>query len=244
MLPAAFFFAPPAADPGAARSPRPRVRIRSCEPAGHGDAGRRGGVKFSAMFRRIGASENTGMAAEITASRVQDRAPPGSASAEVVMRQHERWLRGVIYAVTGRLDLVDDVLQEVWIRVCQQIGSVREPQRLRGWLYRVARNAAIDARRGARRREAVPLEAVEGLVVLPSAGAPPARVMRSELRENLLRAVEALPALYREPFVLRHLEGWSYARIGEVLGLSVETVETRLVRARRLLREMLDGKAG
>ncbi len=185
------------------------------------------------------------MAAEITASRAQHRAPAGIAPpGDVLLRQHENWLRGVIYAVTGRLDLVDDVLQEVWIRVCQQIHSVREPQRLRGWLYRVARNAAIDARRGTRRHEAVPLEAVEGQVVEPGGGGPPARAMRAELREALLRAVEALPALYREPFVLRHLEGWSYARIGEVLGLSVETVETRLVRARRLLREMLDGKVG
>ena len=56
------------------------------------------------------------------------------------------------------------------------------------------------------------------------------------------RLYELLPAIYREPFVLRHLEDWSYAEIGEVLGLSVDTVETRLVRARRLLREMLQGK--
>jgi RNA polymerase sigma-70 factor (ECF subfamily) len=54
--------------------------------------------------------------------------------------------------------------------------------------------------------------------------------------------VQSLPALYREPFVLRHLQDWSYAEIGEVLGLTTETVETRLVRARRMLREMLQGK--
>jgi RNA polymerase sigma-70 factor (ECF subfamily) len=51
-----------------------------------------------------------------------------------------------------------------------------------------------------------------------------------------------LPAIYREPFALRHLEGWTYAEIGTVLDLPLETVETRLVRARRLLREMLSGK--
>ena len=67
-------------------------------------------------------------------------------------------------------------------------------------------------------------------------------VEASETRETLLRAVQSLPALYREPFVLRHLENWSYAEIGELLGLPDETVETRLTRARRLLREMLHGK--
>ena len=65
--------------------------------------------------------------------------------------------------------------------------------------------------------------------------------MGGELRAELLQAIEALPALYREPFVLRHLEDWSYAQIGELLGLPTETVETRLVRARRLLREALRG---
>jgi RNA polymerase sigma-70 factor (ECF subfamily) len=61
--------------------------------------------------------------------------------------------------------------------------------------------------------------------------------------EAMLAAIEALPPLYREPFVLKHVEGWSYAQIGEALGLPNDTVETRLVRARRLLRERLNGKA-
>jgi RNA polymerase sigma-70 factor (ECF subfamily) len=63
-----------------------------------------------------------------------------------------------------------------------------------------------------------------------------------EVSEVVLEAIRALPALYREPFVLRHLQGWSYRQIAETMGLPVDTVETRLVRARRLLREALDGK--
>lgn len=198
---------------------------------------------FSAMIGRPGASEHTGMAAEVTASGVQGRTPADSppASGEAAVRQHERWLRGVIYAVTGRLDLVDDVFQEVWIRACRQIHGVRDPKRIRGWLYRVARNAAIDARRSLRRQRGVSLDAVPGDGPGEHHSDPATRLMQSELRERLLRAVEALPMRYREPFVLRHLEDWSYAQIAELLGLSLETVETRLVRARRLLREMLDG---
>jgi len=71
---------------------------------------------------------------------------------------------------------------------------------------------------------------------------PPAAVAARETRATLLQAVQALPAPYREPFVLRHLEDWSYAQIADVLGLTAEAVETRLVRARRLLRDMLAGK--
>ncbi|MDO8630448.1 MAG: sigma factor-like helix-turn-helix DNA-binding protein, partial [Phycisphaerales bacterium] len=60
----------------------------------------------------------------------------------------------------------------------------------------------------------------------------------------VLSAIMALPAIYREPFVLRHMNDWSYRRISDVMGLPVDTVETRLVRARRLLREVLVGRIG
>jgi RNA polymerase sigma-70 factor (ECF subfamily) len=159
-----------------------------------------------------------------------------------LVREHEGWVRGVIYGTTGRADLVDDVAQQVWTQVWQRLGSLNDPRRLRAWLYAVARNAAIDASQDRRRRSAMGLDFVaDGLGDNPERG-PVRAAVGGELREVLLRSVEALPALYREPFVLRHLEDWSYAEIGDLLGLSVETVETRLVRARRLLREMLKGK--
>lgn len=159
-----------------------------------------------------------------------------------IVRENEGWVRGVIYGTIGRADLVDDVAQQVWTQVWQRLGSLQDPRRLRAWLYAVARNAAIDASQDRRRRSTIGLDFVaDGLGDNPGRG-PVKSVVGDELRETLLRAVEALPALYREPFVLRHLEDWSYAEIGNLLGLSVETVETRLVRARRLLRETLQGK--
>jgi RNA polymerase sigma-70 factor (ECF subfamily) len=63
-----------------------------------------------------------------------------------------------------------------------------------------------------------------------------------EQHGEVLNAVRALPALYREPFVLRHLNNWTYQEIADVMGMPVDSVETRLVRARRLLREALKDK--
>jgi RNA polymerase sigma-70 factor (ECF subfamily) len=161
---------------------------------------------------------------------------------ERIIRANDGWVRGVIYGTTGRRDLVDDVAQHVWTQVWQRLDSLQDPRRLRSWLYAIARNAAIDASQERKRRNAVGLEHVAEYLGDGGSRAPVRLAAGDELRETLLRAVEALPALYREPFVLRHLEDWSYAEIGELLGLSVETVETRLVRARKLLREMLEGK--
>jgi RNA polymerase sigma factor (sigma-70 family) len=165
-------------------------------------------------------------------------------AADKIVRAHEPWLRSVIYGVTGRPDLVDDVMQQVWTQAWERLGSLQDPQRLRPWLYSIARHAAIDAGVARKRRESrtATLE-IAGEVARETASSNPADVaMKGELSAVLLRAVESLPAIYREPFALRHLENWTYAEIGDMLGLPVETVETRLVRARRLLREMLTGK--
>ncbi|MBN2446763.1 MAG: RNA polymerase sigma factor, partial [Phycisphaerae bacterium] len=164
-------------------------------------------------------------------------------AADRLIREHDHWVRSVVFGVTGRADLVDDIVQQVWTQVWQSIGSLQEPRLLRRWLYRIARNAAIDAGMANRRRRTREV-GIEDEPTQPdrSAATPFGAALGSELRETLLRAVQALPLIYREPFALKHLEDWSYAEIGELLGMPVETVETRLVRARRLLREMLAGK--
>lgn len=176
-------------------------------------------------------------------SALISQAQQGSrAAAERLFREHDGWVRGVIYGVVGRADLVDDIAQQVWLQVWERMDSLKEPERLRSWLYAIARNAAIDASQARRRRAGADLESVSGHVGDERAATPLRVAVGDETHQILLRAVEALPALYREPFVLRHLEDWTYQEIGDVLGLPVETVETRLVRARRLLRELLQGR--
>lgn len=160
-----------------------------------------------------------------------------------LMRRHGRWVRGVIYAALGRMDEVDDVAQRVWLQVWREARRLDDISRWRPWLYRIARNAANDVLREQQRRGRL----LGGLVGQrlgrkPAAPATDHQAILDERQQALHAAISALPAIYREPFVLKHLEDWAYAEIGEALGLPVDTVETRLVRARRLLRERLAGK--
>lgn len=176
-------------------------------------------------------------------SRLINEAQQGDRkAADRLIRAHEGWVRSAIYAVTGRPDLVDDIAQQVWIRAWQRLKTLKDPRRLRPWLYTIARNTAIDASVTQRRQQAVTDLDDDVLPAARHAAGPPQALAGDELQQTLLQAVQALPALYREPFVLRHLEDWSYAEIGDVLSISVETVETRLVRARRMLRETLQGE--
>ncbi len=158
-------------------------------------------------------------------------------------QRHSSWVRGVIFGVLGDRDRLDDVAQQVWIRVWEQIGRLRDPRQWRTWLYRMARNAAVDAGREHTRRRRLAREVREQRVAGPTTESAAWRtIAQREQRTVVLDAIGSLPELYREPFVLRHLEGWNYQRIAEVMGMPVDTVETRLVRARRLLRAQLKDK--
>ncbi len=157
---------------------------------------------------------------------------------EEFLRGQERWVRGVVLGVLGDPGKVDDVAQQVWLNVWQRASELRDVQKWKPWLYRLAYNAAIDAGRDTSRRRAQSLS-------LDEASADPAVSAvghDGEERRVVLDAVLSLPAIYREPFVLRHLNGWSYQQIAEVMDMPVDSVETRLVRARRMLREMLQDK--
>lgn len=162
-----------------------------------------------------------------------------------LMRRHGSWVRGVAYGILGDPSRVDDVCQQAWTAVWEQARRLREPSRWKAWVYRLVHNAAIDAGRDKRRTRRTVQELAESALAdrPPWGPSRPDEVLSGAEQRNAMReAIRSLPAIYREPLVLRHIEGWSYRRIAEVMKLPVDTVETRLVRARRLLREMLRGK--
>ena len=170
----------------------------------------------------------------IDAVRRRDR----HAFAELVGRQ-SRWIRGVVFGVLGDHERVDDVMQQVWSSIWERVGELRDTRRWRCWVYRLARNAAIDAGREVTRERNRSQPFRVDPMHRAVASSPEGALIANEDHRTVLRAIRALPALYREPFVLRHLNGWKYQEIGDLLGMPVDTVETRLVRARRLLRESL-----
>jgi len=159
-----------------------------------------------------------------------------------LMQRHGRWVRGLVFSVLGELDDLDDVCQQVWLAVWRNIRNIQDLEKWRPWLYRLARNVALDAgRRKSHRRRL--WQRVKESFQPHRAVAPPAdrAVMDQEQHERVLRAIQSMPEGYRQVFVMRHLDGLNYAEIASTLGLSTEGVETRLVRARRLLRGKLLG---
>lgn len=129
----------------------------------------------------------------------------------------------------------EDVCQEVFVRAMQRIGQVRDPKRLKAWLYRIATNAAHDYKR---RRASDAL-----YNALPEANLPldEANLHDSALKERMYVAdlLAVLGEEHREVIILRFYEDLSLPAISEVLGIPVGTVKSRLHYALRKLREQI-----
>ncbi len=140
-------------------------------------------------------------------------------------------------------DDAQDVLQETLLAVARSVRDFRGASSVSTWLYTIARSFCIKKRRRSKFAPGaiVSLEAEEAsaLSLRDPGRAPDETVHDREMREALERAIGALEAGYREVLVLRDVEGLSAAEVGEVLGLSVEAVKSRLHRARTTVRKSL-----
>ena len=140
-----------------------------------------------------------------------------------------------------------DVVQDAYLRALKYFNGFRgaEPGEGRAWLLAIVRNTAFSRHR----RRGVDAAAEEFDELLHSESVedlhPEADVLRSVARESLHQALDRLPLEFREVIVLRELEGMSYKEIGEVTGVPVGTVMSRLSRARhRLQRALLAERQG
>ena len=148
-----------------------------------------------------------------------------------------------------------DVLQETFLQVYRHLGAFRGDSRFSTWIYRIATNAALMHRRAHGRRPAESLETflprfdADGKhLATPEALLMASRVDelldRKQLVEKARAAIEQLPNLYREAFVLRDLEELPTAEVAEVLGVEPATVRQRVHRARLMLRGYLSELVG
>jgi RNA polymerase sigma-70 factor (ECF subfamily) len=159
----------------------------------------------------------------------------------LVVEQYQQRIFALIYGIVRDRHEVEDVAQEVFLKVFTRIHAFDGRSRFYTWLYRVAANAAKDHVKHRSRRPSVPLS--EEAPIPDGEPGPRAHAASLERRRAVRDAIAALPARYREVLTLRELEGFSYAEIAEVLDVSIGTVESRIHRARARLRQRLETHA-
>ena len=156
-------------------------------------------------------------------------------------KRYRRWVAAILLAHMPRGADLEDLLQEVAVAFVEGVGSLRDPSKVQPWLRTVALNVARGAgrREQRRRRHQRPLEDAAAQLVDPRPEADRQREERRAAVDRVLELAQQLPAEYREPLLLRCVRGLSQRQIAAVLGVSETAVESRLVRARRRLREAM-----
>src|SRR5271166_2683232 len=157
---------------------------------------------------------------------------------------------GVFNLVYGILsDSADaaDVTQEVFLRAFRGIRGFRRGSSLKTWLYRISVRQALNHRRWCWRhhRQQVSIDGEEegkspALDLKDKEATPYEQFATQETQRAVRRALSQVPPLFRSAVILRDLEGLAYEEVAEVLEVSVGTVKSRILRGRRMLKEILD----
>ncbi len=170
---------------------------------------------------------------------------------ERLVRLYQQPVYNLVYRLLDEPSDCDDVVQWVFVKVFRHIGSFRGQSSLKTWIYRIAVNEAQNHRRwfGRRRRREIGLEHEDSGAgraygeVLPDPARSPFELMLAEETLAIVeKAIFSLKPVFREAVVLRDIEELSYEEIAQVLGVSLGTVESRILRGREALRKELESR--
>jgi len=164
---------------------------------------------------------------------------------------HLRALYGLALRLTGDASAAEDLVQETYLKGLQAFVTLRDPDRVRPWLFQILSRLVTDRHRASGRE--VPLETPEDLDrfslydriadedPLPYSDRLHEDFLAQFRDEDVRRALVRIPEVYRVPLVLVYVEGLSYRELADFLGCPIGTVMSRLHRGRKTLeRELWD----
>jgi RNA polymerase sigma-70 factor (ECF subfamily) len=151
----------------------------------------------------------------------------GITAADVFARHHHDIYRYLV-RMTGRRDVADDLVQDVFLRVVRALGNGDAVGHERGWIFSIARSVLVDRQRGRQRQVTVVEDATE-----------PSQDGTQALAFSLAQSLAHLADTDREVFLLKEVGGLSYQEIADACDCTVEAVRSRLHRTRSALRAML-----
>jgi RNA polymerase sigma-70 factor (ECF subfamily) len=159
----------------------------------------------------------------------------------LVERYAEPILNAAYRMVGDRME-AEDLAQETFLSAWKALPGFRAEARFSTWLYRIAMNKCKDALRARRQPDEIPDGdgGVLDIADLAVDGATPEReLIQKEMALHLEEALQTLPLIYREAFVLKHIEGLSYEEMSAIVGVAGDTLKMRVYKARVELRRKL-----
>ena len=159
----------------------------------------------------------------------------------LLVERHQQAVFNAAYRLLGNHDEAADIAQDAFLRAYRALHSFQRDRPMAPWLCRIAINLSLN--RLKQWRPTLSLDDDQtgpALEVSDTRAEPQAHLLRSERQAALRRALLALPPGQRVILELRHFQALSYEEIARQLGLSLANVKSRLFRARKRLRQILD----
>lgn len=166
-----------------------------------------------------------------------------TAAFEELIERHQSLVIGTVARMLGSNSDVEDIAQQVFIRVWKSAGRYVARAKFTTWLLKITRNLVFNELRRTKRHAQAPLQLEPGAEEIPirdeAAQPPDVSLLETELQHAIEEAIMQLPESQRMALVLRRYQEMSYEQIAEILDLSVPAVKSVLFRARTELRERL-----
>lgn len=175
--------------------------------------------------------------------RLVNQAQAGDPSAlSAIVERYWKKIYAFCYCYLRSQAIAEEVTQETFLKVVEQIKTLKDPTSFVAWLYRIARNLCHDEWTHRKRNESL---GEEVLTVIPDCGESSEDFMDKKMeRERVAQAISRLSEDHRDVLVLVHYERLSYEEAAEILDIEVGTLKSRLFRALQKLREQLDSLRG
>jgi|GEM_PF-124617 len=173
------------------------------------------------------------------------------AAFEVLVRRYQRIVFSILYQLAPDWEDLNDLVQEIFIRVYKYIHGLKNPKTFRAWLNQITVNLFYDELRKRPKRVAtLSLDSFnlsnkegnedESQREIPDLREEPSQlVLNQELASFIRKAMDELPEQFRTAIVLRELQGLSYEEISEAISCELGTVKSRIARARAKLQVAL-----
>lgn len=162
---------------------------------------------------------------------------------ERLIERHQALVAGTVARMLGSNSDVEDIAQQVFIRVWKSAGRYVPRAKFTTWLLKITRNLVFNELRRSKRHAHVPLQVEPNAEELPLKDeknpSPDASLLEVELQRAIEKAIMKLPDTQRMALILRRYEEFSYEEIAEVLDLSVPAIKSLLFRGRTELRARL-----
>ena len=155
---------------------------------------------------------------------------------ENIIKKYNIELRFIAFKFVRDWILVDDIMQEVYLKIFLKWTTFKQILNKKNWLYKITCNQCIDYLRSSSYKSSLLIESFEDFLVSDKVSAEN-KVLKTIDKNRLLKCINSLPFYYRTTILLHYFRNYSYKEISKLLCKDITFVKNTLFRGRRLLRE-------